>query len=380
MIDKESLASFVKPHLRIEPLERAETIPSSWYTDPEIYDLEKECVFAKTWQGVGHLGQVQRPGDFFLANIVGNPIIVVRGKDEQLRAFYNVCRHRGGPLAMKEGNGAVLQCQYHGWTYSLDGSLRGVPHFDRVELFDRKDFGLMSVDVDSWEGLVFVRLTTTEVPLSTYFEGIVERIAPIRLQSKTFSRRVEYRLNCNWKVYMDNYLEGYHVPYVHPELCKLYDYRNYVTEGHRYYSLQHSPLSGEENIYTKGEGEAYYYCVFPNFMLNILPGRLQTNLVLPLAHNQTLVVFQYYYDDVNSPSAQKMIEDDVEYSERVQQEDIEICEQVQKGLESRAYDRGRFSVKFEEGVYRFQTLLKKTYQSWVDEFGKEAKNTKNKPA
>ena len=105
---------------------------------------------------------------------------------------------------------------------------------------------------------------------------------------------------------MDNYLEGYHVPYVHPELCKLYDFRNYVTETHRYYSLQHSPLGGQENIYTKGEGEAYYYCIFPNFMLNILPGRLQTNLVLPVTHNQTLVIFQYYYDDVSSSAAHEI--------------------------------------------------------------------------
>jgi choline monooxygenase len=378
MINKETFSNLAKSDLSIEPLERAETIPSRWYTDPRFYELEKECVFARTWQGIGHLGQVQAPGDFFLAAIAGNPIIVVRGKDEQLRAFYNVCRHRGGPLATKDGNTTVLQCQYHGWTYLLDGSLRGVPHFDRVELFDRKDFGLVAVEVDCWEGLVFVRLAPAEVALSACVEGIIERIAPMRLETKTFCRRVEYQVNCNWKVYMDNYLEGYHVPYVHPELCKLYDYRNYTTEGHCYYSLQHSPLSGDENIYAKSEGEAYYYCVFPNFMLNILPGRLQTNLVLPLAYNRTLVIFQYYYDDVSSPAALKMIEDDLKYSDRIQQEDIEICEHVQKGLESRAYDRGRFSVKFEEGVYLFQNLLKAAYKSWIDESTNDAKNRSTK--
>ncbi len=151
MTNRETLANLVNSDLCFEPLERAETIPSRWYTDPRFCELEKECVFAKTWQGVGHLGQVRLPGDFFLADVVGNPIIVIRGKDGQLRAFYNVCRHRGGPLATKDGNAAVLQCHYHGWTYLLDGSLRGVPHFDRVELFDRKDFGLIAVAVDSWE-------------------------------------------------------------------------------------------------------------------------------------------------------------------------------------------------------------------------------------
>jgi choline monooxygenase len=379
MIDKETLLDLVKPDLDIEPLERAETIPSSWYTDPRFHELEKECVFARTWQGVGHVGQVRNSGDFFLAEIAGNPVMVVRGKDDRLRAFYNVCRHRGGPLATKDGNAAVLQCHYHGWTYLLDGSLRGVPHFDRVELFDRKDFGLVPLEVDCWEGLIFVRLSPGAVALDACFEGVVERITPMQLTNKTFYKRVDYRVNCNWKVYMDNYLEGYHVPFVHPDLCKLYDFRNYVTETRRYYSLQHSPLNGEENIYTKNEGEAYYYCIFPNFMLNLLPGRLQTNLVLPVAHNQTLVIFRYYYDDVSSPSAQRMIDEDLKYSERVQQEDIEICEAVQKGLGSRAYDRGRFSVKFEGGVYLFQNLLKEAYRSWLDGSMKETNRAKKEP-
>ena len=163
MIDRESLGGPRGDRTSdIEPLERAQTIPSIWYTDPRFHELEKECVFARTWQGIGHLGQVRNVGDFFLAEIAGNPVMVVRGKDQRLRAFYNVCRHRGGPLATKDGNAAVLQCQYHGWTYLLDGSLRGVPHFDRVELFDRKDFGLVPIEVDCWQGLIFVRLISRE--------------------------------------------------------------------------------------------------------------------------------------------------------------------------------------------------------------------------
>ena len=373
MVDQQAIANLIKSDLRVHPIERAETIPSSWYTDPRIHELEKECVFARTWQGIGHSGQVRNAGDFFLGEIAGNPVIVVRGEDDRLRAFYNVCRHRGGPLATEDGSASLLRCQYHGWTYQLDGCLQAVPHFEGVEEFDRKEFALIPIEVNCWEGLVFVRLSPAHVPLDSYLEGIVDKIKPIQLINMTFCKRVEYRVNCNWKVYMDNYLEGYHVPYVHPELCKLYDFRNYLTETYRFYSLQHSPLSGEENIYTNGEGHAYYFCVFPNFMLNILPGRLQTNLVLPLAHNQTLVVFQYYYEDISSPAAKKMIEEDLEYSERVQQEDIEICVRVQKGLESRGYDRGRFSAKYEGGVYQFQNLLKEAFRSWLDTSAKAAK-------
>jgi choline monooxygenase len=366
MITHPTLPDLTEQHLQIVPIERAETIPSRWYTDPRFHEIDREYVFARTWQNVGHVGQAQNAGDFFVATVAQNPIIVVRGKDGELRAFYNVCRHRGGPLATKDGNAKALQCQYHGWTYLLDGSLRGVPKFDRTELFDKKDFGLVPVAVDIWEGLIFVNLAKEPAPLQTIFAGITERIAPIKLSTKKFYRRLTYEVNCNWKVYVDNYLEGYHVPYVHPELCSLLDYQNYATETFEYYSLQHSPFSSHDNVYNAlsdngGAGEAFYYCVFPNFMLNIVPGRLQSNIVVPLAHNRTRVIFDYYYEDT-APRAQKQIDDDIECSDRIQREDMEICEHVQAGLESKAYDRGRFSVDCEQGVYHFQTLIKEAYR------------------
>ena len=347
--------------LETPPIERASTIPSSWYTDPRFYAFDSEAVFSTTWQSVGRVGQVANAGDYFLATLADNPIIVVRGKDLKLRAFYNVCRHRGGPLATEDGNAKMLKCRYHGWTYQLDGSLRGVPRFDRVELFDRKDYGLVPVGVDVWEELVFVRLSNDGAPLGESFIGITDRIAPIRLTDKRFYRRVDYQLNCNWKVYVDNYLEGYHVPIVHPELCKMYEYKAYSTETYGSYSLQHAPL-GDDNIYSSSDGEAFYCFVFPNLMLNVLPGRLQINRVAPLSHDRTSVVFEYFYDDLSSTSAIEMIEKDIEASDRVQQEDIEICEHVQKGLTSKAYDRGRFSPDQEEGVYHFQKLLREAYR------------------
>jgi choline monooxygenase len=362
MIDAAALPDLTEQSLQSVPIERAETIPSGWYTDPRFHELDKEFIFARTWQGVGHLGRVQNSGDYFVATVADNPIIVVRGKEGELRAFYNVCRHRGGPLATQDGNAKALQCQYHGWTYLLDGSLRGVPEFDRVELFDRKDYGLIPVRLDCWEGLVFVNLADKPLPLDTIFDGIAERIAPIKLSAMKFHRRINYEANCNWKIYVDNYLEGYHVPYVHPELCTYLDYQNYGTETHRYYSLQHSPFSDKENPYGATGGEAFYYFVFPNFMLNIVPGRLQSNIVVPLAHNRTRVIFDYYYEDMTSPNVPKTIEEDMEFSDRVQHEDMEICEHVQKGLESKAYDRGRFSVEREQGVYHFQTLIKEAYR------------------
>ena len=357
-----SLPDISAADLSAHPVERAETIPSAWYTDAGFARADHDWIFTRTWQGIGHAAQVERAGAYFLAMIAGEPVIVVRGKDGVLRAFYNVCRHRGGPLALEDGCVNALQCRYHGWTYLLDGTLRGVPAMDRTELFDRKDFGLVPLRVETWEGLVFVNLDAGAAPLEDSVRGIAERIAPVRLGALAFARRVDYQVRCNWKVYVDNFLEGYHVPYVHPELAKLYDYNRYVTEVYDQYSLQHSPLTGD-NVYSRdGGGEAFYYCIFPNFMLNILPGRLQTNLVLPDGHDRCRVTFQYFYDDVSGSAAERRIEEDLAYSDAVQQEDILICERVQQGLASQAYDRGRFSVKYEAGVHHFQELVRAAYR------------------
>ena len=344
------------------PVERSETIPSAWYTDPRFHELDRQAVFGRTWQYVADLPRLSSPGDVVVTHVAGEPIIVVRDKAGTLHAFFNVCRHRGGPLALKDEQCDMLICKYHGWTYRLDGMLRGVPHFNQVELFDKKDYGLTPVPFTLWEGLVFVHLGERPTPIEAAFTGIRERVAPTRLGALQFVRQVDYEVRCNWKVYVDNFLEGYHVPYVHPELCTLYDYQHYVTEVHDRYSVQVGPLTGERNVYTAGGGEALYYYVFPNLMLNVVPGRLQLNLVVPTAPDRCRVLFRYYYDAPDAPGAAARIEADVTFSDQVQQEDAEICERVQQGLGSRAYDRGRFSVRFEEGVYHFQQLLKQAYR------------------
>jgi len=340
-------------------LEQAETLPSAWYTDPGFHELDRRVIFERTWQVVGHAAQVRNIGDRMVSEVAGNPIVVVRGKNGELRAFYNVCRHRGGPLATEDGCESMLQCRYHGWTYTLDGELRGVPRWDRVDLFDRKDFGLIPVHVDAWEGFVFVNLDPASpgVPLSDVVAGITERIAPETLPSKRFHSRSVYDVACNWKVYVDNYLEGYHVPLVHPGLFGMLDYREYATETFAWYSLQHSPLRPEESIF--GAGHAYYYFIHPNLTLNILPGRLQTNRVIPVSHDRCRVLFEYYYDDIESDEGRRRIEEDRRSAHETQLEDIMICEHVQRGLASNAYDRGRFSVELEGGVWHFQNLIRR---------------------
>ena len=357
--------------LSIQPLERAETIPSSWYTDPEMFALELAAIFHRGWQFVGSSSRLSEVGSQIIASVGKEPVILVRGKDGVIRAFYNVCRHRGGPLATEDGCSKMLQCKYHGWTYNLEGMLRGVPDFDRVELFDKKEFGLIPLHLAEWEGLLFVAIEEPTISLEIVMSGVRDRVRNANLRELKFHSRKVYDIRCNWKAYVDNYLEGYHVPIVHPELFKIYDFNKYQTDTFEWYSLQHSPLDEDESLYSKqvtGDiaREALYYHVFPNFMMNILPGRLQTNLVLPVAVDRCQVIFDYYYEDISSPDALKMIAEDQEFSHAVQLEDVEICELVQRGLSSRAYDKGRFSVKRENAVYHFQCMLKRMFGEYLE--------------
>lgn len=346
--------------LAVQDLARAFTIPSRWYTEADFHDVDRKEVLAKGWHYVGSARRLQLEGDYITFEVAGSPVLIVRNSGNRLRAYYNVCKHRGGPLSMEEcGHARMLQCKYHGWTYKLDGSLRGVPRFDRTELFDKKDFGLTSIRLAEWEGLLFVNLSADAPDFEVVVDGISDRIRGCEIDRLQFHSRVEYKVQCNWKVYVDNYLEGYHLPLVHPELCDNISYADYQTEIHGYYSLQHASYRDET------AERAYYYFVYPNTMLNIYKGRLQVNSVIPLGPRQTNVVFDYFYDMVKGTEAQKFISDDIEFSDRVQQEDIEICEFVQKGLESDAYDRGRFSTDTEAGVHHFQSLLKKSYRNAV---------------
>ena len=358
-----TLPSIDPKDLEITPVTRSETIPSAWYADAAFHAVDRDAIFARSWQNVGSVDQLREPGQFIVGTVADNPVIVVRQSDGSLRGFYNVCRHRGGPLALCDGEAKSLRCQYHGWTYLLDGSLRGVPKMDRSELFDKKDFGLTPIAVDVWEDQVFVHLGKDPEPVARAFAGIAERIAPTKVAGLHLVKRVDFEVACNWKVYVDNFLEGYHVPFVHPELVSLFEFSQYRTELFERYSLQWTPLDASTaSPYSgNGGGQAYYYWAWPNFMLNILPGRLQTNVVEPLGHDRCKVIFRYYYTD-RSAEGLARLEADHEYSAKVQEEDREICEQVQKGLGSRAYDRGRFSPEMEEGVWHFQTLIKGAYR------------------
>jgi choline monooxygenase len=343
-------------------LERALALPAHHYRGDASLDLDYARVFAQGWQLLARQSQLAGAGDHVVATVGRTPVLLVRGEDDVLRAFANVCRHRAGPLALEDGRGArALRCRYHGWTYGLDGCLRRAPEMADAEDFQPDEIRLPAFRADSWQGLVFVSLDPGAPALGDVLAGIAERIAPIDLASMEFAWQDVYTVACNWKVYVDNYLEGYHLPYVHPGLSRVLDYRAYHTELSRWHSLQHSPLRANEGIY--GDGDAFYYFVYPNLMLNIMPGRLQVNRVLPDGPDRCRVEFDYYYaaDEV----ARARMARDREFSEEIQQEDIAICEAVQRGLASGCYDAGRLCPRRESGVWHFQELLRQAYAGAV---------------
>jgi choline monooxygenase len=343
------------------PLEMAYTIPAAWYIDERIARLERDQVFGSNWIAVGRTDQAATPGQFFTFDLAGEPLIVVRGADNQLRAFFNVCRHHAAAVATAPcGVAQHLRCPYHGWTYGLDGSLKGAPEFAGVCNFDRAENGLIPVRVETWESFIFVNLSSQAPTLESYLGDLPERLAPLSISTLGFFARKTYTLACNWKVYVDNYLDGgYHVPHLHKALNSVLEYTEYTIENGEHYALQSSPLVSSKDTsvaHTRTGDRAYYYWLHPNFMINIYEGVMDTNLVLPLGQDRCLVVFDFFFGDT-SPEREQYNRESVEVSDRVQAEDVDICESVQRGLHSRAYGAGRLSVRRETGEHLFHRLL-----------------------
>jgi choline monooxygenase len=342
------------------PLERARTLPSSWYFDPEIDRAERRCVFGGTWQVAGRADQVAEPGSFCTSDVAGEPVLVVRDDAGVLRAFANVCRHRAARVVCaEEGRATRLRCRYHGWTYDLAGRLRGTPEFDGVADFRREDNGLVPLAVAAWGPLVWVHPGPDPVPLAEHLAPLPGRAGGLGLDRLHFVARREYRLACNWKVFVDNYLDGgYHVNTVHPGLAGVLDYSQYRTEVAGNTSVQVSPLKPSGSVGEVRTGDtAYYWWVFPNLMLNLYEGVMDTNLVLPLGPEACRVVFDFYFARAGGAAAEGWMAKSMEVAHQVQLEDVAICEEVQRGLASRTFDTGRFSVRREAAGYHFHRLL-----------------------
>jgi choline monooxygenase len=347
------------------PLANASTPPSFWYTDPIILELEQRTVFSCSWQLIASANRLREPGQYITCEIAGEPVVVVRGNDKVLRGFFNVCRHHAAAVMPNpEGKAENLRCPYHGWTYNLEGALVLMPEFGGVANFDRGANGLVPIQSVEWQGWVFVKLDPGGPSLEDFLgKGLIERLEHLKLeQLRWFARRV-YALNCNWKVFVDNYLDGgYHVPHIHGNLYSVLDYTNYTIETGERFCLQSSPIATDKAeaktaAVRKGE-RAFYYWIYPNLMINIYDGVMDTNIVIPRGVDRTEVIFDYYFADVSDQAREKNLAS-IAVSEQIQAEDAAICESVQRGLNSSAYNTGRLSVRREAGEHLFHRLLHK---------------------
>jgi choline monooxygenase len=344
-------------------LAEASTPPAAWYIDPRILELERRTVFARSWQVAGRASQVVEPGRYSTGEIAGEPIVVVRGHDAVLRGFFNVCRHHAAVVMTDvEGTTQKLRCPYHGWTYSLAGELEGTPDFTGVCNFDRTTSGLIPVETAVWEGWVFVKIEPGVPTLQAFLgDDCVRRVRELDLKNLYWLERRRYELDCNWKVYVDNYLDGgYHVPYLHRGLHSVLDYSQYRIEIGDRFCLQSSPIvteGADAGTRAVRSGDRAFYCwIYPNFMINCYEGKMDTNLVLPLGVERTEVIFDYYFADVGE-NARKHNFASISVSERIQDEDVAICRSVQRGLRSRSYTTGRLSLRREAGEHLFHKLL-----------------------
>lgn len=350
------------PELDAQILTSARALPARYYVDPDSHALDRRAIFARSWHLAGHVAQFAHAGDHQYIEIADVPLIVLRDADGALRALHNVCRHRAGPLAIcGDAHRRRLRCRYHGWSYGLDGRLLSAPEMQRATGFDPDTVRLPSARVECWRGLVFVALEEGLAPQSERLAALDRRLATGAIDRFRFHRQIRYDIACNWKIYVDNYLEGYHIPHIHPELNRMLDYRSYLTEAGPWHSLQHSPLESDGDLY--GSGDALYVFLWPNAMLNLLPDRLQINRVRPLAADRCQVEFDYFYPEGDSAAIAERHSRDHVFSDLVQHEDVDICEAVQRGLASRSYTPGRLNPQREAGVHHFQELLRAAYRA-----------------
>ena len=330
------------------------SLSSKWYTDKMYFEKEMDQIFLKSWLLVGAESQILDPGDSLFLSIFNQPIICIRQQDYAIKTFFNICRHRAGSL--KENiNNKSLVCTYHGWVYSINGKLKSPRGFSKSEI-SIKDLCLRKLNTKIWKGLIFINFCDNPNDFETLFSNVEKKLSPYELKNFTFDRKVSYKIKSNWKVYLDNFLEGLHIPIAHPSLNNVLNYRSYDTKLFKNFSIQSGRLDDSKSPYSSSANSyAYYVAIYPNILFNLAPGRFQTNMIEPINEKECYVHFEYYFDSI----CKKEKLEDISFSDEIQKEDILICEKVQKNLQSIGFDGGIISGKFETGVKHFQNYIKK---------------------
>ena len=323
------------------------TLPSEWYHGESQWELDRRAVFSREWAVVGHVSDLRAAGSYLATDIAGSPVVIVRGADGALSAFHNVCRHRAGPLVW-DGTGHVSSfvCRYHGWVYELDGRLRSPRDFGDDPPLDRGACGLFGATVDVWRGLVWANLDPAAPALSESLGGFAEATAGFPMEELVPAHELSHEIVADWKVYAENYLEGYHIPLVHRELNREIDAARYeVHVGDRWCRHEAPTRSGAVNA-------GRWLWRWPNVALNLYPDSMNLERFLPTGPGRVRISYRYFTRDG--------ISDDevVRISSTVLEEDARICAAVQRNLAAGTYRSGVLSPRHEDGVAAFQHLVR----------------------
>jgi phenylpropionate dioxygenase-like ring-hydroxylating dioxygenase large terminal subunit len=360
----------MKPHLRsridtlheevVTALREGVTLGPHWYSDPEIFELEQEAVFNHGWQYAGHISQVEKVGDHFPCVAGRTPIAVVRDRESELRAFVNVCRHRGHEVVRSAGCRKTLQCHYHGWVFNLDGTLRSAPRSERELAFDKQAWPLFPAGLDTWGPLIFVNPDADSQPMATLFSEAFEAAAGrgLDMSGMVLRDRSTYRCRCNWKVMLDNMLECYHCPTGHPGFYEYYniDPERYQIDVFRACSYQRGNLREFEAARAHkvdwGDFELYY--VWPNTIL--IPGPISCIVLpmVPISPTESMLIAETY---VNPEVDEAIWRPYIEYYDEIWHEDVELIESVQRGQDSGRLPYGPLLTDSERLLQHVQSLL-----------------------
>ena len=332
----------------------ATTLPFAWYSDEELLRRERSAIFARTWQYAGRAEEVSQPGSFLTTDAGGVPILVTCDKEGVVRAFINVCRHRGAVLTEGCGTRATVQCHYHAWTYELDGSLRNAPRADREPDFDAAEWSLLPASVGAWGPFLFVNPDPAAPSLEEHLGELPEILArDIDIDALVFHKRVEFGADANWKIVTENFLECYHCPTAHPGFSEEVDVHpdRYLLEAHETFSAQFCRAKG-----TGDHGQ--FHLLYPNTGLNVFPGppNLSIGPIIPAGPGRTERYLDYFFAPDVDPAWR---EEFYAFDDQVGAEDRVLVESVHRGMASGLLDHGRLLLGSEP--------LLAAFQRWVEE-------------
>jgi len=337
----------------------AKTLPQRYFVSAEVFAKEQATIFSAEWVYVGHQSQIAASGDYFVQEVAGESLIVVRDQQGTIRGFYNVCRHRGTRLCEEQrGHAGAIQCPYHAWTYALNGRLIGAPQMESAPGFDKADYSLAAVNLALWEGFIFVNLAGRPTALKEVFAPLEGKFTHWNLPQLRSAKRVEYDVNANWKLIFENYSECYHCPGVHPMLSKVSPYDSAendlcegpflggfmaITEGASLTMSGNACARPVGDIGSEDHARVFYYSIFPNMLLSMHPDYVMVHQVWPLAPERTRIVCDWFFHPDAFDRGDFHPEDAVEFWDVTNKQDWHVCELSQQGIASRAYTPGPYS-------------------------------------